>query len=979
MKPSSSAERWQQVEAIFHQVIEAPSNERHSLATQLAGHDSSLLKDVLSLLEASTQAEEFLEDSEAISTSFTKVVSRWQDLAEPGSSVVTGPNSELVTKIDASPELAAALSLPVRATVSTVREFLSKARPELRIIDQVGEGAAGIVFKAIDEILDRFVAVKVLHRDWATRLGGDALSREAVAASLSSDHVVRVYEISTNQSPMLFILMEWIDGPSLREHLSQCSALNAREAARFALQIASGLAAAQRRNIVHGDIKPANVMLEPLSTASTISPKAISPQNADLTDEPRATRVSPEGYRAKLTDFGLARRVIEAPVNQPATEGTSKDSPYGSFAGTPAYASPEQLLHGHPANLQTDVWAVGATLYHMLCGVPPYTGLPHAIASQMRQGAPVSPRQLDPRIPRDLESICMKALNSAANQRYATAQELVDDLNRFLDGLPVQARPVRWPGKLIRLIQRRPLAAALVAGLFFALSTGAIVSNYYRLRAEDNLKVAEKNSEIASEERDNALTVINLLRSMISSGDTHYGNPDIKVIEALAGLEKRLKTELASKPGIEAEVRSSLGTMYFSVAAYEDAFKQFQRAIELRGIKSVDTALLNDRIESANTLRWLYRPEEAMAAALDAAKAAEDVLGKSHKLTLYAKEVLAGCHRDNGQLDNASELLQQVIQASSHDQESLRARSGLASVLIDQGKNAEAEAEVRNLISLRQQLGINDLRESVLLESNLGVALAEQGKIKEAIQVQQACAERAATQLGRAHDLTLSVWSNFAESLRRHGESERALAINEELWTVCRAELGKSHSKTLDFAESVILGYVRKKQFDEALRLVDTTIQEVSADLSQNDDWHHKLAGIRCAALTGLGRAEEAIPIFEQVVQHFETKLGRQATLVLMHKNNFGLTLIEAGQFQRAEEMFRELIAGAEATERQSLGRSLKRNYGLALLRSGHEQEARDLLTSVYQESIASGEIENANKCQEYLSLIPAINTPANQ
>jgi tetratricopeptide (TPR) repeat protein len=137
--------------------------------------------------------------------------------------------------------------------------------------------------------------------------------------------------------------------------------------------------------------------------------------------------------------------------------------------------------------------------------------------------------------------------------------------------------------------------------------------------------------------------------------------------------------------------------------------------------------------------------------------------------------------------------------------------------------------------------------------------------------------------------------------------------------------------------------------------------------------------GIRCAALTGLGRAEEAIPIFEQVVQHFETKLGRQATLVLMHKNNFGLTLIEAGQFQRAEEMFRELIAGAEATERQSLGRSLKRNYGLALLRSGHEQEARDLLTSVYQESIASGEIENANKCQEYLSLIPAINTPANQ
>lgn len=967
MKPATNAQRWQQVEAIFHQVMEVPYIARLELAAELTGSDDQLLHDVLSLLEAAKQSDEFLEDSEAMATNLTEVLVRWQHLERSHPNSETRPITETGTLIGDCSEVATSVLLTGHATLEKSREFFSLHRPELHLIDQMGEGAAGIVIKARDAKLDRFVAIKVLHPAWARRMGESALAKEAMAAALSSDHVVRVYEISSTQSPMLFIIMEWIDGPSLREYLSQQSAMSPREAARFAIQIASGLAAAQRRNIIHGDIKPANVMLEPLvSSRSEATSKAA--ESSEVVTKSR-DRVDSEVYRAKLMDFGLARR-LEI-TGETVADNTSVDKNISvGFEGTPAYASPEQLLQRQSANLLSDVWAVGATLYHMLCGGPPYTGRPHAIVRQMQQGPPLSPRQVDPRIPRDLESVCMKALSASVKQRYSTAQDLVDDLQRFVNGIPVVARPVRWPGRLLRLVQRHPLTTSLLTGLFVALLSGSILSNYFRLRAEGNFEVALKNSQIANEERDNALKVVSLLKSMISSGDAHFGDPNVSMIEVLKGLDARLSSELSGKPSIEAEVRSSLGSLYFSIAAYDSAHEQFSKAINLRGSQSMDRAQLEDRIELSNTLRWLYRSQEALDMALRATALAEEHLGKDDNATLQGMEVIAGCYKDVGQFDKAAQLLEQVIQIDVDGRRSLTARAGLSTLLIDQGKNAEAERQLRELIALRRQLGLNDTRESLLLESNLGTALAEQGKILEAIEIQRTCAERATSILGQTHDLTITARQNCAETLRRHGEASEALVINQQLWQACQRDLGVAHPKSLACAESIVLIMVRQKQFAEALRLAEDTINQVLPRLPADDDWHQKFIAARCAALTGLGRAEEAIPLFEQVVKHFKSKLGEEAIQVLVHENNFGLALIEAGQHHRAELLYRDIIAKIENSDMPSIERGLKRNLGLALVRTGQHAAAREILEAVYRESLAAGEIENATKCEEFLALI---------
>ncbi len=225
MKTYDNTNRWQQVEAIFHELLEEPARSRYETARRLTSNDPQLLSDVMSLLDASDQASDFLEDSQDVCTNITNVISFWKQKDSGKESTNLSYASEIVTQIDGTPEIAAALSLPTRATLDSAKEFFKLHRPELQIMDQVGEGAAGIVIKARDLNLDRFVAIKILHREWARRLGGDALSREAVAASFSSDHVVRVYEVSPSKSPLQYILMEWIEGPSLREYLSQLSAL----------------------------------------------------------------------------------------------------------------------------------------------------------------------------------------------------------------------------------------------------------------------------------------------------------------------------------------------------------------------------------------------------------------------------------------------------------------------------------------------------------------------------------------------------------------------------------------------------------------------------------------------------------------------------------------------------------------------------------------------------------------------------------
>jgi tetratricopeptide (TPR) repeat protein len=315
---------------------------------------------------------------------------------------------------------------------------------------ELGRGGMGVVYRARDRALGRLVALKVLRAGAADARARDRFLREARAAGrVDHDHIVRVYATSDPSDEVPYLAMEYLAGPSLAVRLRDPGRLAPREAAQIAAQVADGLAAAHAAGLVHRDVKPDNILFD-----------------------------SATG-RAKVGDFGLARLAAD-----PAPELTRD----GSVVGTPAYLSPEQARGERAIGPLVDVYALGVTLYECLAGEPPFRGTPHRIVQQILQDDPRPPRTINEAVPRELETICLKAMAREPSSRYASAAELAADLRRWLAGEPIRARPVGPLGRLSRWVRRRPGMTALTASLAFTASLGVAGIAWQWRRAEANAR-----------------------------------------------------------------------------------------------------------------------------------------------------------------------------------------------------------------------------------------------------------------------------------------------------------------------------------------------------------------------------------------------------------------------------------------------------------------------------------------------------------
>ena len=242
-----------------------------------------------------------------------------------------------------------------------------------------------------------------------------------------------VYAVEQTADGLPFIVMEFIPGPSVAVLLRERTRLAPREAAELIAQVADGLAAAHAAGLIHRDVKPANIL------------------------------VDPETRRARIVDFGLAV-VPEAP-------GSIAES---ALIGTPSYMSPEQASGTGQVDARSDQYSLGASLYEMLTGEPPFRGTPAMVVHQVLADDPRSPRQLNEAIPRELETICLKTLAKDPRGRYPSTALLAADLRRWLRGEPIIARPVGAIGRLIRWARRNRRVAFLTATSFLLLATLAI-------------------------------------------------------------------------------------------------------------------------------------------------------------------------------------------------------------------------------------------------------------------------------------------------------------------------------------------------------------------------------------------------------------------------------------------------------------------------------------------------------------------------
>jgi eukaryotic-like serine/threonine-protein kinase len=301
------------------------------------------------------------------------------------------------------------------------------------LLAEIARGGSGVVYKAKQRSLNRLVAVKMLlfghlaREDVVRRFKAEA----EAAALLQHPNIIRIHEVGEHEGQYYFS-MDFVEGQSLAER-ARDNPLPPELAADYLRTIAETVHYAHQRGILHRDLKPSNILIDPL-------------------DQPR------------ITDFGLAKRLD---IDEDLTRT-------GQVMGTPHYMSPEQARGRRgEVTVASDVYGLGAVLYHLLTGQPPFLAESlEGVFDQVLHREPLRPGLLSPRVPRDLETVCLKCLEKDPRRRYPSAQELADDLARFAHGEPVHALPVTTVQRLRRWCRRKPALAASIAALHLVAAAG---------------------------------------------------------------------------------------------------------------------------------------------------------------------------------------------------------------------------------------------------------------------------------------------------------------------------------------------------------------------------------------------------------------------------------------------------------------------------------------------------------------------------
>jgi WD40 repeat protein/tRNA A-37 threonylcarbamoyl transferase component Bud32 len=364
---------------------------------------------------------------------------------------------------------------------------------DYELLEEIARGGMGVVYKARQVKLNRVVAIKMI-------LSGQLASKEDVqrfyteaeaAAGLDHPGIVPIYEVGEHDGQHYFS-MGFVDGQSLSSQLVD-HPLAPREAADLVGKVAQALQYAHDKGVIHRDLKPANVLLD-------------------------------KDGQPKLTDFGLAKRL----------EGDSNLTGTGQILGTPSYMPPEQAAGRVTEVRETaDVYSLGAILYATLTGRPPFQAdNPLDTLMQVLEREPVSPRTLNAKVPDDLETICLKCLSKDRRHRYQSAAELREELQRFLDGRPIHARPISRSARAWRWCKRNPVVATLTAAVLVCLVAGTVVSTVFAIEAHqravgeaEQRREADRQTGIAKEQLIRAKWLLYANAIAAAKRETELNNP----------------------------------------------------------------------------------------------------------------------------------------------------------------------------------------------------------------------------------------------------------------------------------------------------------------------------------------------------------------------------------------------------------------------------------------------------------------------